>query len=155
MWKLASIWLQNHWFLVQFSGLSVALILIHTFILLFFFFFSHVSLCFAWYLAWHTQLPISPNTIITLPHPSSSCHCTSSPPIIVAPDSWADSGVRSTRSMGGAAHTPSKLILSDLPPGGGQARGISAGIHPHLINRQPNHCGVRSVSWDKIQNTSG
>lgn len=72
MWKLASIWLQNHSFLVQFSGLSVALILIHTFILPFylFFSFSHVSLCFAWYLALHTQLPISPNTIIpSLPHP--------------------------------------------------------------------------------------
>lgn len=32
--------------------------------------------------------------------------------------------------MGGAAHTPSKLLLSDLPPGSGQARGLSAGIHP-------------------------
>lgn len=29
--------------------------------------------------------------------------------------------------MGGAAHTPSKLLLPDLPPGSGQARGLSAG----------------------------
>lgn len=32
--------------------------------------------------------------------------------------------------MGGAAHAPSKLLLPDLPPGIGQARGLSAGTHP-------------------------
>lgn len=143
--KLSSIWLQ------LISYLAEALLWFGFTLLFCYFFPHHFSCCFAWYLASHTQLSISPNTIIpSFPHsPTPSFHCTPnpcSPPITAAPDSWADSGVRSTRSMGGAAHTPSKLLLSDLPPGGGQARGLSAGIHP-----SPNLCGVRSVSSGESQ----
>lgn len=99
------------------------------FVTFFFFSISHAALHGTW-----PRTPNYPSFLTQLfHHPPTPTHRTpnpSSPPITDAPDSWADSGLRSTRSMGGAAHTPSKLLLSDLPPGSGQARGLSAGIHP-------------------------
>lgn len=48
--------------------------------------------------------------------------------------------------MGGAAHTPSKLLLSDLPPSSGQTRGLSTGIHP-----SPDQSAAPSQSlWSQI-----
>lgn len=100
------------------------------------FVFLHFTCCFAWFLASHTHSSVSPNTIVpSLPSPPTPLPLRHPPRFLITthhrcPDSWADSRVRSTRSMGGAAHTPSKLLLSDLPPGSGQARGLSAGIHP-------------------------
>lgn len=98
------------------------------------FFLLHFSCCFACNLASHT--PKYPSFLTQLfhhfpppPPPSYPSHPLPLPSP-TPPTTWADSGVRSTRSMGGAAHTASKLVLSDLPPGSGQARGLSAGIHP-------------------------
>lgn len=100
-----------------------------------FFFFCLFFLCFS-FIVRHAALhgtrprtrssppttPLPPPSPFTPPHdyPSTSSRT----------DSWADGRVRSTRSMGGAAHAPSKLLLPDLPPGVGQARGLSAGTHP-------------------------
>lgn len=138
MWELTSIWLQAHWFLLQLSGWSFDFDSHFYFAFFIFYFFISFIISRA---ALHGTWPCTPNypSLLTqlfhhspTPPPPSS-HCTpnpSSPPITAVPDSWADGGVRSTRSMGGAAHTPSKLLLSDLPPGSGQARGLSAGIHP-------------------------
>lgn len=39
----------------------------------------------------------------------------------------ADGHLRPQRSLGGAAQPPDKLLLPDLSPGSGQARGLSAG----------------------------
>lgn len=77
MWALTSIWL-------QFSLVSGSVIWLKScfdfyshFYFAIYFFLHHFSCCFAWYLASHTRLLISPNTIIpSLPHPHLSSHCT-------------------------------------------------------------------------------
>lgn len=112
-----------------FLGWSLCFWFTHSFLLVFF------CCCFSFIVRHAALHGTRPRTRSPLPpHPSQPHH----PPLlhmIIPPppfrtDSWADGRVRSTRSMGGAAHAPSKLLLPDLPPGIGQARGLSAGTHP-------------------------
>lgn len=112
------------------SAWSLALILIHAFVW-FIFLLLHFSCCFACFPDTHTQMPIRPNSIISPTHPPHpSIHCTPQTHLPSRCKPRADRSLRSTRSMGGAAHTAGKLVLPDLPPGSGQARGLSAGTHP-------------------------